>query len=144
MTYLVADDLPSAPAGERFRALLSRPGILQMPGAQNGMAWMADQIIAKGMIPGLWIAPFLVSKTSAMAAQHPDWFAAPSALGAPFAVVELRSIGPIMEIELEGDGGAVIQAEMGRARARTLGLRVGEQVFLRLHNPTTFGGDGAN
>ena len=29
MTYLVADDLPTAPAGERFRALLARPGILR-------------------------------------------------------------------------------------------------------------------
>ena len=38
MTYLVADDLPVAPAGERFRALLNRPGILQMPGAHNGQA----------------------------------------------------------------------------------------------------------
>ena len=38
MTYLVAADLPAAPAGERFRALLARPGILQMPGAHNGMA----------------------------------------------------------------------------------------------------------
>ena len=38
MTYLVAADLPTTPAGERFRALLARPGILQMPGAHNGMA----------------------------------------------------------------------------------------------------------
>src|SRR4051812_13580985 len=38
MTYLIAADLPTAPAGERFRALLSRPGILQMPGAHNGQA----------------------------------------------------------------------------------------------------------
>src|SRR6202790_2412476 len=38
MTYLVADDLPTAPAGERFRALLARPGILRMPGAHNGQA----------------------------------------------------------------------------------------------------------
>ncbi len=38
MTYLVAADLPHQPAGERLRALLSRPGILQMPGAHNGMA----------------------------------------------------------------------------------------------------------
>ena len=38
MTYLVADDLPREPAGARFRALLARPGILQMPGAHNGMA----------------------------------------------------------------------------------------------------------
>ena len=38
MTYLVADDLPTAPAGERFRRLLDRPGILQIPGAHCGLA----------------------------------------------------------------------------------------------------------
>ncbi len=38
MPYLVADDLPTAPAGERFRALLARGGIVQMPGAHNGLA----------------------------------------------------------------------------------------------------------
>src|SRR5476651_1827313 len=38
MPYLVAADLPTSPAGERFRALLGRPGILQLPGAHNGMA----------------------------------------------------------------------------------------------------------
>ena len=38
MPYLVAADLPTAPAGQRFRALLERPGILQMPGTHNGMA----------------------------------------------------------------------------------------------------------
>ena len=43
MTYLVADDLPAAPAGERFRALLARPGILQMPGAHNGHGGAAGE-----------------------------------------------------------------------------------------------------
>jgi len=38
MTYLLAANLPTAPAGERFRALLAQPGILQMPGAHNGQA----------------------------------------------------------------------------------------------------------
>ncbi len=38
MTYLIGATLPSAPAGERFRELLKRPGILQIPGAHNGMA----------------------------------------------------------------------------------------------------------
>src|ERR1700744_2919684 len=38
MTYLVADDLPAAPAGDRFRALLARAGIVQLPGAHNGQA----------------------------------------------------------------------------------------------------------
>lgn len=38
MPYLVAADLPTISAGQRFRALLERPGILQMPGTHNGMA----------------------------------------------------------------------------------------------------------
>src|ERR1700684_1370929 len=38
MPYLVADDLPTAPAGERFRALLNRPRILPLPGTHNGLA----------------------------------------------------------------------------------------------------------
>lgn len=38
MPYLIADDLPTTPAGARFRALVERPGILGLPGAHNGMA----------------------------------------------------------------------------------------------------------
>jgi methylisocitrate lyase len=36
--YLIANDLPRESAGRRFRALLQRPEILQLPGAHNGMA----------------------------------------------------------------------------------------------------------
>jgi methylisocitrate lyase len=38
MPYLVAADVAKKPAGVRFRRLLDRPGILQLPGAHNGMA----------------------------------------------------------------------------------------------------------
>jgi len=38
MPYLIADELPAESAGKRFRALLERPGILQLPGAHNGHA----------------------------------------------------------------------------------------------------------
>ena len=38
MVYLLNQDLPSKPAGQRFRELLARPGILQAPGAHNGLA----------------------------------------------------------------------------------------------------------
>jgi methylisocitrate lyase len=38
MPYLVAQDLPTAPAGQRFRSLVERGGILRLPGAHNGMA----------------------------------------------------------------------------------------------------------
>lgn len=38
MSYLVAANLPTAPAGERFRKLLDRPGILPIPGVYCGLA----------------------------------------------------------------------------------------------------------
>jgi len=38
MSFLVGADLPETPAGDRFRALLSRPQIVQIPGAHTGMA----------------------------------------------------------------------------------------------------------
>jgi methylisocitrate lyase len=38
MSYLSASELPSEPAGERFRALIKRPGIVEIPGSHNGMA----------------------------------------------------------------------------------------------------------
>jgi methylisocitrate lyase len=38
MPYLVSADLPRETAGSRFRALLDRPQILQLPGAHNGQA----------------------------------------------------------------------------------------------------------
>src|ERR1700720_604709 len=40
MPYLVASELPDQSAGKRFRALLQRPEILQIPGAHNGHAAM--------------------------------------------------------------------------------------------------------
>jgi methylisocitrate lyase len=38
MTYLVADNLAAEPAGLRFRKLVERGGILQLPGAYNGLS----------------------------------------------------------------------------------------------------------
>jgi methylisocitrate lyase len=38
MSYLVGSEIPDVPAGERFRALLARGGILTLPGAYNGLA----------------------------------------------------------------------------------------------------------
>jgi len=38
MTYLIGESLSDVPAGQRFRELLKRPGILRIPGAHNGMA----------------------------------------------------------------------------------------------------------
>lgn len=38
MPYLLSTDLPTQPAGKRFRDGLARPGIYQLPGAHNGQA----------------------------------------------------------------------------------------------------------
>jgi methylisocitrate lyase len=53
MPYLVADDLPELPAGQRFRRALEAGGILQLPGAHNGMA--ALQAKAAGF-PALYLS----------------------------------------------------------------------------------------
>ena len=39
----------------------------------SGMAAVADRIQATGRIPGLWLAPFMVTLNSDLARQHPDW-----------------------------------------------------------------------
>jgi len=38
VSYLVATDVPTRPAGERFRELVEAGGILRIPGTHNGMA----------------------------------------------------------------------------------------------------------
>ena len=53
MPYLVAADCSTEPAGERFRALVEAGGIVQMPGAHNGMA--ALQAKAAGF-PALYLS----------------------------------------------------------------------------------------
>ncbi|MGI4807350.1 MAG: methylisocitrate lyase [Janthinobacterium lividum] len=53
MTYLVAADCPTEPAGDRFRALVDAGWIVRMPGAHNGMA--ALQAKAAGF-PALYLS----------------------------------------------------------------------------------------
>jgi methylisocitrate lyase len=43
MPYLVAEDLPTEPAGQRLHDLLQRPRILRLPGAHNGLAALQAQ-----------------------------------------------------------------------------------------------------
>jgi methylisocitrate lyase len=44
MTYLVADNLANIPAGQRFRQLVERPGIFQLPGAYNGLSALQAKV----------------------------------------------------------------------------------------------------
>lgn len=39
----------------------------------NGLKPIAEKIEAKGYIPGLWLAPFLVTRRSPVFTEHPDW-----------------------------------------------------------------------
>lgn len=43
------------------------------PKFPSGMKALAEQILATGRMPGLWLAPFMVSAHSQMARDHPDW-----------------------------------------------------------------------
>ena len=49
----------------------------------NGPAWLSEQIRARGLTPGLWMAPFTADPLSQIVADHPDWFIDPVALGVP-------------------------------------------------------------
>ncbi|MDP4276007.1 MAG: alpha-galactosidase [Bacteroidota bacterium] len=40
----------------------------------HGMKWLAQKIKDVGLKPGIWIAPFVVSDTTAVFKEHPDWF----------------------------------------------------------------------
>jgi len=44
MVYLVADSLDTTPAGHRFRALVEAGGLLQIPGAHNGMSALQAKV----------------------------------------------------------------------------------------------------
>ncbi|MCB9388917.1 MAG: alpha-galactosidase [Acidimicrobiia bacterium] len=64
LDYLMVDDGHQAEIGDWDR---------RSDGFSNGMSVVADQIRAKGLKPGLWLAPFLVGKRSRLVGQHPEW-----------------------------------------------------------------------
>ncbi|MEW6717447.1 MAG: glycoside hydrolase family 36 protein [Chloroflexota bacterium] len=43
------------------------------PSFQNGVAPLAAKMRTKGFTPGLWLAPFVVHRSSQVARAHPDW-----------------------------------------------------------------------
>jgi len=43
------------------------------PAFPGGMGRIAAQIREKGLLPGLWLAPFVASQKSDVAQKHPDW-----------------------------------------------------------------------
>lgn len=58
----------------------------------DGMRWMAGQIRERGMIPGIWIAPFTIDPDSATAKAHPDWLADLTPLGHIFVPADMRPL----------------------------------------------------
>lgn len=41
----------------------------------HGMKWLADEIHKLGFKAGLWLGPFIISETSSVFKEHPDWMA---------------------------------------------------------------------
>ncbi|HMD14973.1 MAG TPA: glycoside hydrolase family 36 protein, partial [Bacteroidota bacterium] len=39
----------------------------------HGHKWLVDQIHGKGLLAGLWVAPFAIAESSTVYKQHPDW-----------------------------------------------------------------------
>lgn len=56
-------------------------------------------------------------------------------------VLQMRNVGPIVQVELKSDSGAMIAAELERDRASFLNLAVGDRVFLRFHDPAVYAAD---
>jgi len=48
----------------------------------HGPTWLADQIRARGLRPGLWMASFTPDPESMLAQEHPDWIADWTPIGA--------------------------------------------------------------
>ena len=47
----------------------------------DGMKWLAQEIESRGLIPGIWTAPFWVEKGSKITVEHPDWIADTAEMG---------------------------------------------------------------
>lgn len=39
----------------------------------HGMQWLAERILALGLKPGIWIAPYIISESTAVFQNHADW-----------------------------------------------------------------------
>ena len=39
----------------------------------HGVEWLAGEITRRGLVPGIWVAPFVLHARSKMAKEHPDW-----------------------------------------------------------------------
>ena len=55
-----------------------RPDPAKFP---EGMAKLAGAIVARGFVPGLWFAPFLVMPGTPLELEHPGWILEGSAQG---------------------------------------------------------------
>jgi len=39
----------------------------------HGIEWLAGEISRRGLVPGIWVAPFVLHARSKIAKEHPDW-----------------------------------------------------------------------
>jgi len=77
MKYFLIDDGWQVEHGDWF----TNPERFPPHNGQDGLKWLAQEIEDRGFTPGIWIAPFWIKKSAALAKEHPDWFAEVSDLG---------------------------------------------------------------
>jgi hypothetical protein len=77
MAYFMVDDGWQKDKGD----WVSHPERFPTREGKEGMAWLADRVREKGMIPGLWISPFSANPGSELAQAHPDWFVQVTGIG---------------------------------------------------------------
>jgi alpha-galactosidase len=76
---------------------------------------LASSIVAGGMVPGLWIAPFLAAPASSVATEHPDWFAAHGTQRPLVGMVNDHWGGPVHVLDTTRDDVLEHLEDVGRA-----------------------------
>ena len=104
MTYLQADNIDPIPAGERFRNLVERPEILQLPGAHNGLS--ALQAKAAGF-EGLYLSGAAMSASMGL----PDL----GILTIDDICFHIRQIARVSQLPVLVDGDHAISSPRGSA-----------------------------
>lgn len=72
----------------------------------SGLAGLSQKVRASGLSVGLWLAPFLVDETAALAKNHPDWFVRDPQTGKPLRHAQLGVRGTALVLDPTHPGAA--------------------------------------
>lgn len=83
----------------------------------SGLAGLSQRVRASGLSVGLWLAPFLVDETAALAKSHPDWFVRDPQTGQPLRHTQLGVRGTALVLDPTHPGAAAhLSGLFGRLR----------------------------